>query len=98
MGGPGFIGQVAMNGALFNEAKGSALWDAMSGSEPSFKHCKEEVMSLGLLAQGGGPAAQTAQDAITALFDPLLDSSGQRSRFLSCRKRVTVSQRPYDPG
>ena len=45
MGGPGFIGQVAMNGALFNEAKGSALWDAMSGSEPSFKHCKEEVTS-----------------------------------------------------
>ena len=43
MGGPGFVGQVAMNGALFNESEGSALWDAVSGSEPSFKHCKERV-------------------------------------------------------
>jgi hypothetical protein len=43
MGGPGFVGQVAMNGALFNEAEGSALWDAVSGTEPSFKHCKEKV-------------------------------------------------------
>lgn len=45
MGGAGFIGQVAMNGALFNEAKGSAVWDAMAGQEPSFKHYKEEVTS-----------------------------------------------------
>ncbi len=43
MGGPGFVGQVAMNGALFNEAEGSALWDAVSGLEPSFRHCKEKV-------------------------------------------------------
>ena len=36
MGGPGFVGQVAMNGAVFNEATGSPLWEAVSGTEPSF--------------------------------------------------------------